>query len=227
MTDVKRFAVILTHNRPELLSECVAAISPQVDEMIVIDNASNPAVRKADLVCDPACSVKLIQVPDQPPNLSRFWNLGIDTAVGSSDPGQLSYVAFLCDDAIVPSGWFAAVSAAMTATGAAAGCSSDRLAPGQHDLKLSPDSDLWGRMVGWAFIVDTTKGIRADEDMHWWWGDSTVDFEARGRGGMVTTGGFSVSNARPNDFTFNKPELAERAGKDGEAFVARWGFRPW
>ncbi len=35
-------AVILTHNRPELLAACVGAIRGQVDTVLVVDNASAP-----------------------------------------------------------------------------------------------------------------------------------------------------------------------------------------
>lgn len=232
---MNRYALVLTHNRPELLAECVAAIGPQVDVVLVIDNASNPPVDHATLPASPEHPVVVMAVPDQPPNLARMWNLGIDVLTkmhdakmhhDGADPGPW-WIAFLCDDAIVPAGWFQAVVDGMTATGAAAGCSNPWGTPHPPQLKTAPDSDLMGRMVGWAFILDATKNLRADETMHWWWLDTDADWQARAAGGMVMIGGFPVPNRLPNDYTNSRPELGQQAGCDREAFQARWGWVPW
>ncbi len=210
-------AVVLTHNRPELLRECVAAITSQVDVVIVIDNASDPPAR--------VDGVTLIAVPDQPPNLSRLWNLGIDTALKD----DVRYVAFLCDDALVPRGWFGAVISAMRRTGAVVGCSNPR--PTQHPprLKTEHDSDLDGRMPGWAFVLDLTSSIRADERLHWWWCDTAIDWMARHRGGMVMISGYLVPNRRPDEFLSTVPGLHDRAGRDGLLFAELYngGKCPW
>ncbi len=219
---MNRLAVILTHNRPELLVECVTAINGQVDLTLVSDNASSPPVDPSTL----PGAVSVRYVPDQPPNLAKLWNLGLDVAANLVDEDPW-FVAVLCDDAIVPAGWVDAVTAAMVDTGAAAGCSN----PFGHDhpprVKTEPDSDLMGRMPGWAFILNGTKGLRADETMHWWWFDTDLDWQARHAGGLVMIGGCLVPNARPNDFTVHMPGLAEQAGLDGETFAQKWNRRPW
>ena len=223
---MNRLAVILTHNRPDLLVQCVTAIHTQVQVTLVIDNASDPPVDRGTLPASAGHQVAVRHVPDQPPNLAKLWNLGLDVATNLADEDPW-FVAVLCDDAIVPPGWFDAVTAAMADTGAAAGCSN----PWGHDhpprVKTEPDSDLMGRMPGWAFILNGTKGLHADESMKWWFLDTSLDWSARAAGGMVMVSGFPVPNLRPNDFTVNVPGLAEQAGRDGEAFVARWGWRPW
>lgn len=230
---MNRYAIILTHNRPELLSECVAAIAPQVDRVLVIDNASDPPV---DPSMDAFSSgkVQVHYVPDQPPNLAMLWNIGFGIVefdfqranLRGDEPG-LWPVAVLCDDSIVPDGWFAAVTDAMAATGAAAGCSNPWGRDHPPQLKTAPDADIIGRMPGWAFILDGTKGLRADESMHWWFFDSDLDWQARQAGGMVMIGGYPVPNRLPNDYTNRKPELAEQAGRDAAAFEAKHGWRPW
>lgn len=214
-------AVIITHNRPRLLRECVAAIQPQVDITIVIDNASNPPA-------DPLAQYGVINIREmeQPPNIAKMWNRGIDAV---SAVCGCSFVAFLCDDAIVPPKWFDAVTDGMVETGSVAGCSNpfpdSRHAPIK---KTRPDGDLYGRMVGWAFVLDVSSGIRADESMHWWWCDTDVDWQARTRGGMVVVSGeYAVPNMLPNDFTGSRPELGARTGVDAAAFAAKWGSRPW
>lgn len=224
------YAIVLTHNRPELLRECVAAIGEQVDVVLVIDNASQPPIT-VELVApgfDGDYRTLLATVPDQPPNLARLWNIGFGmiAQLQGPEPGPW-WVAVLCDDSIVPPGWFAAVTEAMAETGAAAGCSNPWGRDHPPQIKTAPDADIIGRMPGWAFILDGSKGLRADESMHWWWFDTSLDWEARAAGGMVMIGGYAVPNRLPNDYTNRKPELAEQAGRDAEAFVARWGWRPW
>lgn len=198
----------------------MAAIQPQVDFVIVIDNASNPPA-------DPLAQYGVISIREsrQPPNIAAMWNRGIDAVKAVCG---CNFVAFLCDDAIVPFHWFNAVTDGMVETGAVAGCSNpfpDASHPPQ--LKTKQDHDLYGRMVGWAFVLDISSGIRADESMHWWWCDTDVDWQARGKGGMVMISGFAVPNVMPNDFTGSKPELGARTGEDAAAFATKWGSRPW
>lgn len=210
--------VILTHNRPELLAQVVAAISPQVDTVIVIDNASDPPAQ-----VDPG--VVLLQIPDQPPNLARFWNVGIGAALELG----ATHVAFLCDDAIVPEGWFAAVTQAMAETGAAVGCSDpfDSLPAGQTRLKTQPDSAIMERMPGHAWVLCTGSPVRPDESMALWYCDTDVDWQARAAGGMVMVGGCPVKNIHPSGFMVTHPELIHQTGQDGLAFAAKHGSRPW
>lgn len=223
---MNRFAVVLTHNRPALLVEAVTAIHGQVDLTLVIDNASDPPVDRTTLPASTRHPVAVRQVPDQPPNLAKLWNLGFDVAANMA-VGDPWWVAVLCDDAIVPPGWVDAVTAAMAATGAAAGCSNPWGHQHPPQVKTEPDSDLMGRMPGWAFILNGTRGLRADESMHWWWLDTDLDWQARQAGGMVMIGGCPVTNSRPNDFTVHTPGLAEQAGRDGETFARKWNRRPW
>lgn len=235
------FAVILTHNRPDLLRQTVAAIGPQVDMVIVVDNASDPPVPLVQLDQEDddhlglgeagRGRIAVVQVPDQPPNLSKLWDHGLSLAefVRSGYLGVKPLrVAFLCDDAPPPVGWFAAVTAAMAETGAAIGCSHPDAGRGAHRVKTAPDRDLGGRMPGWAFVLDPASGVRPDSRFQWWWGDTDLDWQARAAGGMVMVYGWPVPNALPNDFTASKPELAARCGLDRLEFEAKWGqAAPW
>ena len=216
-----RYAIILTHNRPELLRQCLDAIQPQVDRVLVIDNASSP---RAD-----AKGVKgaVMYVPDQPPNLSDLWNRGFRWIEWSPGRAEQWDVAMLCDDVIVPEGWFHAVSSCMRELGATAGCTHSWHPVTTPILKKEPDGDIYNRMQGSAFVLAGEVGLRADESMHWWWCDTDLDFMARLKGGMVIAPGLTAHNIHPNDFTNNVPGLAEQAGRDGQTFAAKWGGRPW
>jgi hypothetical protein len=218
-----RFAVVLTHNRPDLLAQCVAAIAPQADLVLVVDNASDPPAEVTG-----HDNVTVVQVPDQPPNLARMWNQALD-AIAKHRPDWVEQwdVAVLCDDAIAPDGWLDAVATTMRAHGAAAGSTHSITPVASPIMKTAPDNDIHNRMCGWAFVLRGEAGLRADESMHWWFCDTMVDWEARAAGGMVIAPGPIVPNARPNDFTYSVPGLAEQAGRDREAFARRYGSAPW
>lgn len=223
---MNRFAVILTHNRPELLRQTWQAIGPQVDMVIIMDNASDPPVNYQQYHAL-EWKTAVVTVPDQPPNLARLWGHGIKLAetirqAGDEELEDGFYVAMLCDDVLIPDGWFKAVTDVMTLTGAVVGCSGHGTR-----VKTEPDSNLVERMPGHAWILDPVSTVRPDESMAWWWCDTDIDWQARKSGGMVMVDGYAVHNVHPNDWTVRRPELAEQAGQDGLTFVAKWGWRPW
>lgn len=224
MTGPTSFAIILTHNRLTELAATVAAIAPQVDMTLIIDNASNPPVSAAGYE-----TVTVIRHPQQPPNLSTMWNFGLDWAAGwATEPWW--NVALLCDDVVVQPDWFQGVRDAMRMLGASAASRHQAVGITAPILKTEPDRDVWNRMCGWAFMVAGERGLRADERLHWWWCDTHMDFLARKNGGMVLVPGPPAINSQENYWTTRKPELAEQAGKDGETFAEIWahdGGRPW
>lgn len=221
MTEIPRYAIVVTHNRHELLFKSVVALNPQVDLILVIDNASDPPVSQDYL------NVDVLHVEDQPPNLSRFWNLGFDYIADRWMPTPQWNVAVLCDDVIVPEGWYDAVSSCMRQNGAAAGSTHQWNPVTSPILKTVPDNDLANRMCGWAFVLAGEKGLRADESMSWWYCDTDLDWQARANGGMVICPGPVAHNIHPNDWTARRPELNHQSGQDGLTFARKHGGRPW
>lgn len=227
MTD-RTGAIILTHNRHELLRSCVAAIVPQVDVSLVIDNASSPPVPLTlfDGIVEGGHVGMLTHVPDQPPNLSALWADGMK----AMRQHGVRYCAFLCDDTEPPAGWFEAVTDAMRDLGAAGGCTSAFGYTDGRMLKTAPDGDLMHRMVGWAFVIDLQSPVEPDLSLRWWWTDTDMDWQARAAGGMVNLGagpGFVVPNHRPGEYTATIPELYQQSGDDGVTFERKYGGRPW
>lgn len=220
------YALILTHNRPELLLRTVRAIAPQVDYVRVVDNASSPPVKIGPE--EWPLNVVLYHEPMQPPNLSALWNkqLGLIEKHALERATEWE-VAVLCDDSIAPEGWFAGVRSGLRQFGATA-ASTGPLGP--HDdylLKRDLDGDVYTRMCGWAFVLAGESGIRADEGLHWWFCDSDVDFQARKTNGTLICPGPTVPNELPGAWTNAKPELGTRAGLDREAFNAKWSVSYW
>lgn len=238
-------AVILAHNRPAELAKCVDAISHQVGGIVIVDDHSTPPVH-----ADPAWTVGggawvRVTVPDRDgelPNLAANVNHGIRLAI-SVPPREPRDIAVLCDDAIAPHGWVDAVTATMDATGATLGCSGLSHHSGvtpPYVLKTAPDADIYQRLVGWAYILRRhghgvwldddlrcDRGMWLDEDLRWWFQDTDLDWRCRRLGGMVRISGYPVSNLDENGYTNARPDLAEQAGRDREAFRLKWGWAPW
>lgn len=222
---MKRYAVVPTHNRPAELVRLLESVEGQVDQVLVIDNASDPVFQ---IPAKYHHWVDMHSDPEQPPNLSRLWNNGLrwiehlEAEVGGTEWD----VAILNDDAIVPPGWFDAVGITMREQHAAAGCSCDRRAPGtmfHFGPEMKPSQDT--RLTGWAFMLRGELKLRADERFRWLCGDDDLSAQARRAGGIIKVGGFPVQNTLADTSTHG--ELAIQGAKDMQSFVDKWGERPW
>lgn len=225
-----RYALIPTHNRPDELARLVGQLEPWADTIVIIDNASQPPVSEADFLgMFPNTTVRVIEWPDQPPNLYRMWNVGFEAIHTVEQPpcrsnGQWD-IAVLNDDTLLPVGWAHYVSANLRNHGAAAASTFPFPHPGEAILKTRADGNIGSRMCPWAFIIRGELGLRADEKFGWWWGDTDLDWQACNAGGVLLLPGPVPANTLANSTTVGA--LAEQAGRDGEYFVTKWGFRPW
>lgn len=215
-----RYAVIPSTGR-DCLVDCVNAIQPQVDEvLIVVQDAAvvGPLTRKVN-----HCT---FHVDKGEPNISRWWNWGLDCADchNSEYTTSAKYdVAVINDDAIVPEGWFDAVSGSMRQLGVAAGCSGGHGMPVLHTQNAAPP--LATRMQGFAFILAGELGLRADEQFIWYCGDDDLGRRAAMAGGMVMIPGFHVDHLYPNQQVNDK--LMSAIPDDMQRYVDKWGGRPW
>jgi len=198
-----RYAVVPTRNRPYELGACVNAIGRQVDLVIIIDNGSEPpaAPPMADL------PHLIIRDPQQPPNLSRLWNVGLAAAAEmAKEAGHDTWdVAVLNDDAVVPPGWLDACSQAIRCSIATLACSE------------------W--LCGWAFVLRGEAGLQADERLRWWYGDDDLYVQAELAGGTVVVPGFPVEHLHPDESTVGV--LAVQAGLDRQTYIDKWNMPPW
>lgn len=233
---VPRYAIIPTRNRHEQLISLLRQLAGQVDFVYVIDNAS-------DL---PLSSLWLrMQVPDvktivhrddeQPPHLYKMWNTAfnvIEMTVKAFGE-KLWDVAVLNDDTSLPANWYDNVAGALFRTTEslkhlnvpAIACTYTQTTAGMSHLKTQIDGNIMTRMCPWAFVVRGELGLRADEKMHWWWGDTDFEWQAIQAGGVLMLPGEAPLNTLANSTTCGA--LAEQAGRDGETFALKWGRRPW
>lgn len=234
----RRYAIIPTHNRHELLTQLVIALTPQVNRILVIDNASDPRVSEANLraardaTADAwdfgrgrfaACVVARDE--EQPPNLSRLWQAGL-AQVAAWEPEATYDVAILNDDAEIYPGWFDILADSMREQGAAAACTWP-----SSDVGLGTGGNLLRWLYGPAFIIRGELARKPgdplwpDERLRWWGGDTLMDLRAQQSGGVLRVQGPLVVNRHANSSTVGA--LAEQAGRDRETFREITGRYGW
>ena len=204
-----RIAVVPTRDRPDDFADCARAIAPQVDALLVVAHGDPARHYVLDVLeyLDLAgllTGCQILPYDSDPPNISNMWNLGLDSAPYAAGGNPYS-VAVLNDDAIVPPDWFERIVTEMKYHGAAAGC-----ARRTHD----------DRMAGYAFVLDGEKGLRADEQFQWWYGDDDLQRRAEQAGGVVYVGGLDVEHRHPNSTTVGL--LADIAEADRLRFMRKW-----
>lgn len=233
MRDVPTYVVIPTRNRHDMLLDCIDSLCHEkedqgdnLQEIIIIDNLSDPPIHKVHfgptLYMTPYC--------DDPPNISRMWNIGIDTARSwANHRMQKEFnIAILNSDVICPDGWIAGMSEGLrkyNATLAYPDQHGNSSAPIKH-VVAEPIS-LYERITGFAFMLRGETSIRLNEDLAWWYGDDDLDWRCRELGGSVLLPGLAVEHKDPNGSTNRDPRLAEQAAKDRETFRKIWGVTPW
>ena len=224
---IPSYAIIPTANRPQVAKQAIDAIAQQVDMVYVIDNGDNEPIDYEDLASS-VPSVYLIQYDKQGqvPNLSLFWNIALDLiAMDTRRMGVDQWdVAILNDDAIVPDGWFDAVSKTMRQMDGAAGCSGG-LSPFSTINTRPGPVPLHTRLFGPAFIVAGEKGLRGDERIKWYFTDDYMDWESRKLGGMVQVPGYPVTHLYPNQQV--TPAIQEQISRDATLFKEIYGQLPW
>lgn len=218
------YAVIPTiGERMETLVPMVDQLSLEGVNVILIDNG---AVDVDLFLIDPMTFVFRLDWDGQPVNLSHLWNAGLDWAQELAD-GEEHTVAILNDDLVLPNtGMIAQFHDAIEEHDAAAAFAAPFFAVPE---KLDADSPLHlgNRMSGYAFALRGSKGLRADERLLWWWGDTDLDIQARVAGGVVGIPVPGLGHLDPNGYTNRRPELAEQAGRDRETFRLKHGYLPW
>lgn len=212
------WAVIPTRNRPELLRALIESLEPS--RTVVVDNGDNPWITEL--------GARRIKIDRDPANISRWWNIGLDAVAEMA--GDVYDVAVLNDDLRLPAGTLDVLSQAIRTNDAAASFPDmhNGLALGQQDvLRVGAPHNLFHRMSGFCFMLRGEQGLRADEELVWWYGDDDLEWRAAQSGGVVRVGGLAVEHLMPNHSTATDPALSAQTALDRATFVAKWGHPPW
>ncbi|MEV8439137.1 glycosyltransferase [Actinosynnema sp. NPDC051121] len=228
---METYVVVPTHNRPDELRTLLVSLNMPGDRVLVIDNASTPPIGPGSwgqrFAGDVVIDAHVVRDLEQPPNLARLWNLGIDWATQRAE-GREHAVAILNDDLVLPPLFLDYMVGALRETGAAVAF------PDQHGRQrgllhrtVPGPVPLAERMTGYAFVLRGGIGLRADERLRWWFGDDDLEWQALERGGTVLVGGITVQHLHPDESTRARPELEEQTRRDRQEFIAKWGTEPW
>lgn len=151
-----------------------------------------------------------------PPNIQRWWNRGIDEAVGRG----ATVVAVSNDDVRLSQDTLLGLAEALRSTGAAIASPARPEFPlGLHRGRLVPYAPrLWGSL--WALRVDS--GLRPDPRYVWWFGDNDLDIRARRDHGGVVLVDVPFEHIHPSVSTSQNPHLAEQTDRDAQTFEEQY-----
>lgn len=220
MSNRPRYAIIPTTGRA-CLKDCLMAIQPQVDKVILVYTVPfTEGELHADLNARVLCEDR---------NISSWWNLGLQIAEEDrgnlSEPAEQWDVAILNDDAIVSEDWFERISRGMRRHGGAAASSGARHGITEVLTEPGPVPGWPNPLQGFAFMLAGEKGLRANEDLHWYFTDNYIDWESRKLGGTVILPVCSVQHLYPNGQMDHALQIQSAA--DAQTFVDLYGMRPW
>lgn len=194
--------------------------------VVVVDDNSDPPFESAEA----ASVIRTSRYSNNSVNLSTNWNIGLDYVDFMHRMyGYYPYdyvVAVLNDDLEVPPGFVAELGEAIFEHNVDVAFP-DQFGRNASIVDKSPPGqclDLTTRMTGYAFAIRGNSGLRANERLLWWYGDNSVEMQARAGRGTALVGGLRVDHHDPDGWTNRKSELAAQAGKDRETFKEIWGF---
>lgn len=225
-----RYAVIPTHNRPEHLGRLVTQLADSCDYIVVVDNASDPAVDPLHLLnfaLPHTPALHVIRDEEQPPNLARLWNVAFaEIARLEAAKGSTAWdIAVLNDDVELPDGWYDHLAGALRSHDVLA-VSADAYGHVREPLiRREPHNSLMTRMCPWAWVFRGECGVEADEKLRWWWQDTDIEWRLALAGGVLVLPGLIAKNVGANSQTTGV--LLEQAATDRHTFAAKWGWNPW
>ena len=193
-------------NRARLLTPLIEDSGVPGDRIIVV--ATRPGVE-----VPPGVTV----VQDLgPPNIQRWWNLGINEAVKRG----ATVVAVSNDDVRISPATVPGLADALLSTGAAiASPARPELPLGLHRGRLAPYAPrLWGSL--WALRVES--GLRPDPRYVWWYGDNDLDIRARRDHGGVVLVDVPFEHMHPSVATARNPLLAAQTDRDARTFEQQY-----
>lgn len=142
---------------------------------------------------------------DEPPNIHRWWNEGIETAVQRL---RAEVVVVTNDDVEAPPGALLTLAEAV-ADGAALAYVDPPWAP-----RVTP-------ITGWCFAVNPALVRRADERYQWWWGEHDLELRTRRRGLPVKAVRCGARHLR-QDGRYDRSDLNHDHPEDRELFMSEW-----
>lgn len=213
---------VIPSNGRDCVVGAVESMLPQADRVVVVEAGAH----ETRIPRDYPERVTVLTDPAGDKHISRWWNIGIDWAakVAAEEGADQWDVAVINDDVVLPETWYCYVADDMRALGCVAACSGGR---NTHPIiyRHAGPIDLLTRLQGFAFVLAGESGLRADEELKWWFGDDLLHMQAALAGGVVMFPECHVTHLFPNGWTTmeDQPQIAE----DRMNFIRKMGFAPW
>lgn len=151
------------------------------------------------------------------PNIQRWWNLGIETAIQHG----ATAVAVLNDDLVIDNETLARLHSELIRTGAAI-ATPTRLDWGAglfKDENLFPYTPvIWGCL----WMLDVTSTLRPDPNFVWWYGDSDLDIRARTQNRGIAAVDVFYEHFYPGEGTNSSSSLMAQTVIDAETFETKY-----
>lgn len=153
-------------------------------------------------------------------SLPRLWNRGLQIAyLGDPEPTE---VAVCASDIVGHPGSLPTLAAMMrTQQWVMAGPTLH----GGSTRTLDADRTATERVPGACFMLAAEHRLLCDEAYRWWYGDDSLEMEARQLGPVGVVAGTGLELSQPD--TALTPERQRWAVEDRARFVAQWGCEPW
>ncbi len=226
---MKRFAVIVHHNRHEWCHNLIKQLTAQDTCVVVVDNNSEPPLNYP-----PDHHLEIVMIfhfEPEPFNLSTLWNVGLDFAerIHIARGGGEWIVGVFNDDVSLPSNFMEKAEEAILRHGVTVAFPDHSGRGNDVVCKDRPGTtyDLGVRMAGFANVWYGPDGFRCDEDFPVWYADDDAWMLARLLNGSVLMGGVTVDHLDANGNFSRNPEWQTQAAIDRGTFERKWGFAPW
>ncbi len=198
------FLTIPTANaHPDLLIDIVENSGVPRDRVILV--ATRP-----ELVLPPGCIV----IEDLgPPNIQRWWNVGIEEAVNRG----ATAVAVLNDDLRIDRNTLAILHSELVRSQATiASPTRPDWGPGHYkNTNLFPYTPIiWGCL----WVLDTSSRLRPNPEYVWWYGDSDLDISARRDYAGIVTADVYYEHFFSGKGTSASSNLIEQTDRDAKRF---------
>ncbi len=228
---MKRFAVIVHHNRHEWCHNLLKQLLNQDTCVVIVDNNSTPPLGYHPDDIDDADDYMIVRHDPEPFNLAELWNHGIDWAerIHQARGGGEWIVGVFNDDISLPPNFMEKAEEAISRYEVTVAFPDHSGRGNDVVCKDAPGTtyDLGVRMAGFANVWYGSDGFRFDENFPVWYGDDDAWMTSRTMSGSVMMGGVVVDHLDANgNFTRNH-EWQIQAGIDRGTFERKWGFAPW
>lgn len=213
--------VTVPAHRPALdhLKALLDQLGDLAQRTVVVTNGDDP-IRDDEIFPAVTFEDNAPGVADDPVNISRWWNLGLDW-IDDASPEPHHVLVLNADTRITPQG-VAQLSYSLERSSAV--MVGPHRSPGEYMETRPGPLGLRLRIPGFCFMLDSKAGLRADERFRWWCGDDDLEWRARQSGGTLLVG--AVQFAHLGDGT-PRGELRKLAEDDLWRFQEKWGVRPW